>query len=323
MEKILTQQEIDAMVRRARGGATAPPAGASFSRWDYRQAGRLGRDQLVAISTLHDGFARTLTHSIGAYLRAAFQVSMTSAEHITYGEFLNGIPEMTYLASCKLSPFNATGLIQLDLGIAFALIDMLLGGEGLGPPPSRDITEIEEQVAETAMQIVLRELQTTWQALALEFQFEQRKQLGEAQQLMAFQERMLCLGFEVALKERRGGMTIAIPTVISSALLRKISTVRPRFYTRPDSANFPHLLRKLLLNCPFRLDLGLPARVLSSDLADIHPGKIIALNRTASTPGTFFARDHPIFTANVARVGQMRAAQILSAIETRTERKPV
>src|SRR3954464_12818417 len=159
------------------------------------------------------------------YLRAAFQVPMTSAEHLTYGEFLNGIPEITYLASCKVLPFNATGLIQLDLSIAFALIDMLLGGEGSDPPPSRDITEIEEQVAETAMQIVFRELQTTWQALAVEFQFEQRKQIGEAQQLMALEERMLCLGFEVALKEHRGGMTIAIPTVISSALLRKISAV--------------------------------------------------------------------------------------------------
>src|SRR5437764_921363 len=257
------------------------------------------------------------------YLRTAFQVSMTSAEHLTYGEFLSGIPEMTYLASCKLSPFNATGLIQLDLGIAFGLIDMLLGGEGLDPPPSRDITEIEEQVAETAMQIVFRELQITWQALAVEFQFEQRKQIAEAQQLMAIEERMLCLGFEVGLKDHRGGMTIAIPTVISSALLRKISAVRPRFYTRPDSANFPQQLRKLLLRCPFRLDLGLSARALSSELAEIHPGKVIALNRTASAPGTLFARDRPIFAANVARVGQMRAAQILSAIEAPTERKPV
>jgi flagellar motor switch protein FliM len=323
MEKILTQHEIDDMVRGARGGAAAPVSEAFFSRWDYRQAGRLGREQLASISTLHDGFARTLTHSIGAYLRAAFQVSMTSAEHLTYGEFLNGIPETTYLASCKVLPFNATGLIQLDLSIAFALIDMLLGGEGSDPPPSRDITEIEEQVAETAIQIVFRELQTTWQALAVEFQFEQRKQIGEAQQLMAFQERMLCLGFEVVLKERRGGMTIAIPTVISSALLRKISAVRPRFYTRPDSANFPQLLRKLLLKCPFRLDLGLAARALSSELAEIHPGKVIALSHAATAPATLFSRDKPIFTANVARVGQMRAARIVSAVEAPTERKVV
>ena len=261
-------------------------------------------------------------------LNAGRRVSRTMIiEHVWNLSFDTGTNVIdvyvNYLASCKLSPFNATGVIQLDLGIAFALIDMLLGGEGVDPPPSRDITEIEEEVAETAMQIVFRELQITWQALAVEFQFERRKQLGEAQQLMALEERMLCLGFEVALKERRGGMTIAIPTVISSALLRKISAVRSRFYTRPDAGNFPQLLRKLLLNCPFRLDFGLSARALSSELAEIHPGKVIAFNRTASAPGTLFARDRPIFTANVARVGQTRAAQIVCSIEAPTERKPV
>jgi len=261
-------------------------------------------------------------------LNAGRRVSRTMIiEHVWNLSFDTGTNVIdvyvNYLASCKLSPSNATALIQLDLGIAFALIDMLLGGEGLDPSPSRDITEIEEQVAEIAMQIVFRELQITWQALAVEFQFEQRKQLGEAQQLMALEERMLCMGFEVALKERRGGMTIAIPTVISSALLRKLSAVRSRFHTRPDAANFYQLLRKLLLNCPFRLDLGLSARALSSKLAEIHPGKVIALNRTASALGTLFARDRPIFTASVARVGQMRAAQIVSAIEAPTERKPV
>lgn len=322
MEKMLTQQEIDDMVLAARGGVAAAPA-VQFARWDYRQAGRLGSEQMATISALHDGFANTVTHSIGAYLRTAFQVSMASAEHLTCVEFLSGIPELTYLASCKVLPFNASGLIQLDMGITFALIDVLLGGEGASQPPSRDITEIEEQVAETALRIIFRELQIAWQALAVEFQFEERKQTGEAQQLMALEERMLCLGFEVAMKDRRGGMTIAIPTVISSALLRKISVVRPRFYTRPGAADFPRLWRKALRNCPFRLDLGLSARAMSAELADIHPGKVIALGQPANAPATFFAQDQPIYMVNVARVGQMRAAQILSAVEAPTERKPV
>lgn len=261
-------------------------------------------------------------------LNAGRRVSRTMIiEHVWNLSFDTGTNVIdvyvNYLASCKVLPFNASGLIQLDMGITFALIDVLLGGEGASQPPSRDITEIEEQVAETAMRIIFRELQIAWQALAVEFQFEERKQTGEAQQLMALEERMLCLGFEVAMKDRRGGMTIAIPTVISSALLRKISVVRPRFYTRPGAADFPRLWRKALRNCPFRLDLGLPARAMSAELADIHPGKVIALGQPANAPATFFAQDQPIYMVNVARVGQMRAAQILSAVEAPTERKPV
>jgi hypothetical protein len=116
-------------------------------------------------------------------------------------------------------------------------------------------------------------------------------------------------------------MTIAIPTVISSALLRKISVVRPRFYTRPDSSDFPQHWRKVLLNCRFRLELGLPARALSSELGDIHPGKVIALSCSTSAPSTLFSMDRPIFAANVARVGTTRAAQIISVIDVPIGRK--
>src|SRR5437899_8756446 len=70
------------------------------------------------------------------YLRTGFQVAMVSAEHLTYREFLGGIPEVTYLGSCKLAPFSIHGLIQLDLVVAFLLIDVLLERRRYWPAPS-------------------------------------------------------------------------------------------------------------------------------------------------------------------------------------------
>ena len=122
MEKVLNQQEIDAMVRRARGGDAggkeeAKPAVVTV--WDARQAGQIGREQVQSISTLHEGFARNLTHAVGAYLRVEFTAALVSAEHLTYGEVLQRVPEVSYLASCKLAPVGATALLQLDLAVAF------------------------------------------------------------------------------------------------------------------------------------------------------------------------------------------------------------
>jgi flagellar motor switch protein FliM len=320
MDKVLSQQEIDAMVRAARGGAPAPPATPAVARWDYREAGRLGREQVASVSLLHETFARSLTYSIGALLRTGFTVTMISAEHLPFRDFLSGIPETTYLASCKLSPFNASALIQLDLTVVFPLVDILLGGEGSGDAPARDVTEIEEQVLETAMHIICRELQSAWQALALEFRFEKRQHSAGVQQLMLPEERILCLTFEVLVKERRGSMTVAVPTVISSALLRKLSVARPRFYTRHDSPDFSRLLRKLLLRCPFRMELCLPARASSAQLAELGVGKVITLNRAASDPAAIFVHDSPIFPALLARKGTRRVAQITTSDEDFAER---
>ena len=42
------------------------------------------------------------------------------------------MPELTYMCSFKLLPMTVAALLQLDLSIAFPLIDLLLGGEGRG-----------------------------------------------------------------------------------------------------------------------------------------------------------------------------------------------
>src|SRR5579863_2044415 len=134
MEKVLDQAEIDAMVRAARGDGAAGAGGLggqrSVTTWNIRQTGQIGREQVQSISLLHEGFAKNLTHSLGAYLRIDFTAALVSAEHLTYGEFLQRVPDLTYLASCTLSPVGVSALLQLDLAVAFPLIDILLGGEG-------------------------------------------------------------------------------------------------------------------------------------------------------------------------------------------------
>ena len=83
MEKVRSQEEIDALAHAARGGALdayqkpLPPA---VKLWDVRESGQIGREQMQSISVLHEGFARSLTHSLGAYLRIVFQAALASAK---------------------------------------------------------------------------------------------------------------------------------------------------------------------------------------------------------------------------------------------------
>src|SRR5260370_41890856 len=192
MENELNQDQIDAMVRGARGGGA--DAGQAkepkVEPWDVSRAGQIGREQLKAITQLHEGFARSLTHSLGAYLRVVFAVALVSAEHLTYREFLERIPETTYLAGCKLEPMGVNGALQLDLKVLFPIIDLLLGGEGKSISATREITEIEEQIVESVARIVCRDLGTAWQAVNLEVGFDKRLGPAEAQRLLLLDEKM-------------------------------------------------------------------------------------------------------------------------------------
>ncbi len=324
MEKVLNQQEIDAMVRKARGGdasAKGEVKPAVVTVWDVRQAGQIGREQVQSISTLHEGFARNLTHAVGAYLRIGFTAALVSAEHLTYGEVLQRIPEVSYLASCKLSPVGATALLQLDLALAFPLIDVLLGGEGSSTLPGRQLTEIEEQILETVMRIICRELQSAWQVLALEFEFESRQQAEQVQRLMPSEEKTLSLSFDITVAESRGTLNLVFPAVVSNALLRKLSAVwvRAKPRARPDSEQ---RLRHHLLACPFRVELGMNIPgVPFGDLTRLSLGALLVLKYPAQQPAALRVSGCEMFVATVARQGRLRAAQVLEACRLEPEGK--
>ena len=292
MERVLNQAEIDDMVQKARtGSAAAAATGPLIQAWDIRQAGQIGHEQLRAINQLHELFARNLTTAIGGYLRIVFDCSLVSAEHLTFREFLERLPEKAYLASIDLAPAGATAVLQLDLEIAFPIIDFMLGGEGKRGDTIRDITEIEEQVFEGIVRIMCRELQTAWQAIALEFNFSARQRLLQTQRLMPPEEKNLCLSFEIRMAETRGTLNLAIPAVVSNALLRKIS-VDFSYQRRRTSVEARLRIQNKLLNCPFPVELSMPGlQVPLQSVSELVPGYLLPFPRSVSDPAVMLIDD--------------------------------
>ncbi|HTR23694.1 MAG TPA: FliM/FliN family flagellar motor switch protein [Terriglobales bacterium] len=312
MDKVLNQGEIDAMVRAARSGkGDGGFAGPVVQPWDIRQAGQIGREQLRAINQLHELFARNLTTSLGGFLRVVFDCRLVSAEHLTYREFLQRVPEKTYLASCDLAPFGSISVLQFDLGIALPIIDIMLGGEGKAGELNRDLTEIEEQILEGIVRIICRELQTSWQAINLEFNFGSPQQVSQAQRLMPPDEKNLCLSFELKLSESSGTLNVAVPALVSNALLRKISI--DTSYQRPRSrAESRDQIRKKLLDCPFSIELTTSGLDLPLEsLSHLVPGDVLPFDRNASAPAAIEVGEVPLCSATPVRVLARRAARVV------------
>jgi flagellar motor switch protein FliM len=317
MRQVLNQEEIDAMMRAARSGAGADSGQAKPPKvelWDVRRAGQIGREQLQAITRLHEGFARNLTDALGAYLRVVLTATLVSAEHLTYGEFLERIPETTYLAACKLEPMGVNGVLQLDLKVVLPIVDLLLGGEGKGTSATREITEIEEQIVESVARIVCRELGAAWRAVDLEVSFDKRMELAEAQRLLLATEKILSLSFEIAILEVRGGLNFAVPISVSHALLRKISAEwndrRPRGH-----GEWREALKRRLLTCSFLVELAVKQLHASvSELSQLAPGQLLPLRRSAAEPASLLVAGVEMFRAAPARSGETRAAQVLASV---------
>src|ERR1700756_2924377 len=193
MEKTLKQDEIDALFQAARSAASAeaaPEVRARILPYNFASSGQISTEQLRAISMLNDLFARNLTHNLGAWFRTRFQVNLVSAEQIPFNDFLLRIPEISYVASVRLEPLGALSVLQLDLTLAPPIVDLLLGGEGKDGP-LRELTDIEESLVASMVEIICRELTVAWQQVGFSFVFERRQMQTQVARIISVAEKTL------------------------------------------------------------------------------------------------------------------------------------
>jgi flagellar motor switch protein FliM len=312
MEKTLKQDEIDALFEAAR--STAPEEARSELKarvvpYNFSSAGQISNEQLRAISMLNDLFARNLTHNLAAWLRTRFQVNLVSAEQIQFNEFLLRIPEISYVASVRLEPLGALSVLQLDLAIAPPVIDLLLGGEGKDGP-LRELTDIEESILGSVVEIICRELTLAWQPVGLSFSFERRQMQTQVARIMAVTEKTLCLSFEIRMPHCSGLLNLAFPAVVANTILRRLTTDWGR--SRRHAAGIRARIESAARNIHFGCSLQLPTMpVRASEIESLRPGSVIRFNLAANVAPLWRAGGETLAAAAAVRQGPHRAARIV------------
>jgi flagellar motor switch protein FliM len=311
MGKILKPDEIDALFEAARSSnsqAEPAPARARVEPYNYASAGQISTEQLRAISMLNDLFARNLTHNLAAWLRTRFQVNLVSAEQIQFNDFLLRIPEIGYVASVRLEPLGALSVLQLDLALAPPIIDLLLGGEGRDGP-LRELTDIEESILGSVVEIVCRELTAAWQPVGLSFAFERRQMQTQVARIMAVTEKTLCLSFEIRMPHAAGLLNLAFPAVVANTVLRRLTTDwgRRRRHAEEIRARMETRARRVV----FGGSLQLPnVRVRASELESLEPGSVLRLRLAANVLPEWRVGGQRLALARAIRQGPHRAARV-------------
>jgi len=314
MEKMLKQDEIDALFQAAR--TSTPETARTEVRarvvpYNFSTAGQISNDQLRAISMLNDLFARNLTHNLSAWLRTRFQVNLVSAEQIPFNEFLLRIPEISYVASVRLEPLGALSVLQLDLALAPPIIDLLLGGEGQDGP-LRELTDIEEAILASVVEIVCRELTAAWQPVGLSFNFERRQMQTQAARIMSVNEKTLCLSFEIRMPNSSGLLNLAFPAVVSNTILRRLTSDwgRRRRHAPETRTRMEASARRIRLGGSLQLPT---VRLPVSTLETLEPGSVLRLNVSANSLAEWRVGGQRLSQAQAIRQGTHRAARMEGA----------
>lgn len=312
MGKQLGQGDIDALFAAAAAGAVSQADEAAvevpLEQYNFSRAGQISNDQMRAISSVNDLFARNLMHTLGAWLRTQFKVKLVAGEQLPFNEFLERLSSPTYVCSVRLEPLGAVGLLEFDMAIAAPIVDVLLGGIGAAWP-LRELTEIEEAILTSVVQMAVQELNMAWQSVGLEFVFEKRETESAVARMLTLSEKTLCVSFEARMPEAQGAINLCLPAVVLNAILRRLISEgdRPRRRSKEAHARVRELAGELEIGTLLQFP---PMRLRANELTALAPGTILRLPLAMHSAcelrvgGLQFGRAYPV------RIGEHRGAQL-------------
>jgi flagellar motor switch protein FliM len=322
MSKILSQEEVDALM------STPPPGDLGFDgnqptsggviTYNFRRPDRVSKDQLRSLHFLHDRFARNVTTSLAAYLRALTELTVVSVEQFSYSEFLMSLSDPTAYYALSMSGLDGLAALEMNPSLAFTIVDRMLGGSGTGTQPQRALTEIEQNVIDSVVKLILENLTETWKAVFdVEFAIQARETRPQMLQVAGPNDVIILLAFDLRVGDVRGMLNLCIPAnvieTVGSAFVQGFHRTQ-----REPTPTEREWLHDNMNRMPLSITAALESRLRARDLIKLKPGDVISLGVPVETPVVVRVRDCPKFLGRLVAPDVKVGVLVESFTETST-----
>ena len=305
MAKILSQEEVDALLRSHSGGgsktasaSSAPAAAAVADRapaggakkaqaqrkvtlYNFRRPDRVSREQMRSLHFMHDRFARNFSSSLSAYLRSITEVNLVSVEQLSYQEFLLSVPEPTCFNAISIKPLEGALALEVNPTLVFPIIDKMLVGPGEPLKNLRTMTDIEQSIFDGILKLILEDLRESWHSIIdIDFKIQAKETSPQLIQIVAPNEVVLLVVFEVKMGTVNGMINLAIPSIILEPIAARFDQEMFTGYKKSASFEEARLLMESLKKCDMTVAseiMGTP--MLVSEVLKLKAGDLIPLRK--------------------------------------------
>ncbi|MDQ1394864.1 MAG: flagellar motor switch protein FliM [Acidimicrobiaceae bacterium] len=252
--------------------------------FDPRHPARLSPDHRRALAVVHEAFANRLTMVLATRLRTVARVTVTSTEQLTYGDFMAGTPDPACLAVISLLPLPGTGVLRLDVPLAMAAVDRLLGGTGEGPHPERALSDIESNLLRSLLDSTVGELAAAFAPLmSMEPAIVRQESKPQLVRGAAPGSTMIVVDFEVLLGDEVGVATLCLPlATVGPALESFAGTGASPLGANTETAS---LVAANLMAATVEVSVRFnEIKLTSHEILGLEVGDVVPLRHLASSP---------------------------------------
>ncbi len=245
---VLDQSEVDALLAAVESGGVQKVVESATSHsfltakeihsYDFKRPERVSKEQMRALEGIHESFARNFGAFLSGFLRTIVEIRVASAEQLTYSEFIHSLPNPTNFNLLTAEPLAGQMCLEISPLIIYPVIDRLLGGSNSELfIPQRPLTLIEQRLVNRITQRALTALTESWSDLVdAKFKIVEVESNPHLVQIVAPNEVVVVLGFEIRMGGRAGTMSLCIPFNVIEPVVGKLLSQGWLAYQRRSTA---------------------------------------------------------------------------------------
>lgn len=305
MEKILSQDEVDALLKGLTNGEIESDKEEEQENdgiriYDLTSQDRIIRGRMPTLEIINDRFARLHRVTLSGAIRRVVDITVTQTEMVKFGEFTRTLPVPTSLHIIKLDPMRGHVLLVVESRLIFNMVDCFFGGTGRSnfKIEGRDFTSIEHRVIRKIVQATLKDLDQAWRPVVpINFQITRSEVNPQFATIVPPTDLVIVVHFELELDRLIGKLILCLP-------YSTIEPIRSKLYASYQSdqlevdTEWTDRFRKRLheVEVEVVVELG-KSTIKGRDLLQLDVGDVVLLDHEVTEPLTVKVEGVPKFKA--------------------------
>lgn len=286
MGDVLSQDEIDKLLKGIQSGDITTDdlkdsTEKQVKNYDFARPSKFSKEHLRTLEIIFEHYGRLLSTHLPAYLRKTVQIEVMNSEAITYSEFANALANPVLLGVVNFAPLEGNIILELDCDLGYAMIDRMLGGQGVPLEKPREFSEIELIIIERIVNICTNLLIEPWENVVdIEPRLERIETNSQFAQIISPAEMTAIVTLNIKMGNVEGLMNICIPYTCVEDVIDKLNT--KYWYSTlqiKDDKHYEDAIESIISRAqiPVRAVLG-KSTISVNDFGNIQVGDVIRLN---------------------------------------------
>jgi flagellar motor switch protein FliM len=287
--------------------------------YDFKRPERVGKEQMRALQSLHEGFARNFGASLSALLRTIVEAKLISVDQLTYSEFVYSLEIPTCFNLLQPAPLEGNWILDISPSLLYPIIDRMLGGVASAESAlKRPLSEIELRLTSRITGAFLRDLTTAWaNAVALSLEVQRVESNPQLVQIVPPNEVVILVSFELTMGKTRGMVNLCIPFNTIERIGSKLTNNSWIGYASSRSSDSSQLLLTSLIGESVAEVVVTLARssLKTTDLLNLQVGDIVSTEKDIHQPLEVEIEGLVKFVAKAGALKGKKAIELLGTAE--------